>query len=201
MSERRQLLMIVAAAVVVTILFFVVLVKPKLTEISEVREQVTAAEQEQAQLRVQLDRLQDLQRRKTTLTAQLESVSSLLPSSPELPNFIRLIQGAATGSGVNLKSIAPSAPTDLAESVGVQVITVTLVIEGGFQRVDDFFARVERLQRVALVKSLSLSPTRDELSGRTSLDTTLSLQMYVVQPNARVGAVPTPTASPSPGGS
>jgi Tfp pilus assembly protein PilO len=203
MNERRQLAIAAGAAVFVALLFFMILLRPKMSQLSETRRQIDALKLEEETLRSNLGHLQDVRRDAPLAAAKLLAVSQLLPSTADLPGFIRLIQDAATAAGADLQSIAPTAPVTLLNATGVQSVNVTLVVKGGFRRIEDFLSRVENLRRVVVVTAVSLAPEVDPLSSQTSLQATLSVQMFVAQDGAVVspGAAPAPAASPSPSAS
>jgi Tfp pilus assembly protein PilO len=200
MNTRRQLVLAAVGAAGVTVLFFFILLSPKLHSIGEVSDDLDAARQEEQSLQAQLVHLQQVKRNATQTMAKLAAVSQFLPSSPDLPGFIRLMQDAATKAGVDLQSIAPGQPVALPGSTGVSTITVTLNAQGGFHRIEDFMARMESLDRAVEVYALALTPTQSELSNQVVLQTTITLQMFVVDANARVGAAAgvVPGASPTP---
>lgn len=203
MSPRRQMLLAAAAAMLVTFLFVIFLIRPKLAEIAETREAIASEERREDELRAQLARLEDARRNAPLTAARLLQIAQYLPSSPELPSFIRQAQQAATLAGVDLESIAPSPPAAVPGATGIDSINVTLVVEGGYFRIEDFLARLENLDRVVLVNALSLSPETDDLTSQVVLRSTLTMQMFVVLPDARLGAgtggpAPGPTPSPTP---
>lgn len=205
MNERRQLAIAAGAAVFVALLFFMILLRPKMAQLSETRRQTEALRLEEQTLRGNLGHLQDVRRDAPLAAAKLLAVSQLLPSTADLPGFIRLVQDAATAAGADLQSIAPTTPVALLNATGVQSVNVTLVVKGGFRRIEDFLSRVENLRRVVVVTAVSLSPEVDPLSSQTSLQATLSLQMFVAQDGAVVsgapGVAPAAAASPSPSAS
>jgi Tfp pilus assembly protein PilO len=201
MNTRRQIVIAAAVAVGVTALFFFLLLSPKLKDISKTRDDVQAARVQQQTLQAQYDHLKEVRKNAPETMAKLAAISQYLPSTPDLPGFIRLVQDAATRSGVDLQSIAPSPPAALTGASGVQVINVTLTATAGFFRIDDFLARLENLQRAVEVRAFALSPTQSQLTSELILNTTISLTMFVAQPNANARggvAVPTASASPSP---
>ncbi|MGZ4210465.1 MAG: type 4a pilus biogenesis protein PilO [Actinomycetota bacterium] len=203
MNSRRQIMIAAAVAVGVTVIFFFFLLKPKLSEISKARSDIVTAQSEQQTLQVQLQHLQEVRKNAPQTMAQLAAVSQYLPTTPDLPGFIRLLQDAATQSGMDLQSIAPSPPADLTNATGVQTISVTIVGRAGFFRLTDFLSRLENLQRAVEVRSIALAPQATSLSSELVLNTTITMQMFVVGSNARVGgsvARPTPTPSASAGG-
>lgn len=186
------------AAVAVVVLFFLFVLSPKLGDITEVQEQVEQVEDEQQSLRIRLRQLQQAQTNEPQTRARLATFERLLPSTPDLPVLIRQLQSTATVSGIDLASIAPSPPTTLAGATGIQVVAVNIQVRGGFFRLQTFLARLEDLQRAVEVTSLAISPGTDAATGLATLSSTITLRMYVVEPNARLaGAAPAPAPTPA----
>jgi type IV pilus assembly protein PilO len=202
----RRIAVAGAVAVAVVLLFFLFILKPKFGQISEVRDQIAAEQQQTQTLRIRLNQLRAAQRNQVETTARLAAINRALPANPDLPSLIRQLQDAATRSGMDLLSIAPSPPAKLENATGIDVVSVNLQLTGGFFRLESFLTRLEDLPRVVEVTSISVAPTTDQATGLTSLATTITFRMYVVQANASVeGAAPssprpsTPTSSPTPG--
>lgn len=184
MNPRQQTLIAAAVAVLVAVLFFMFALRPKLDQIGETRDEVEAAEQTELRLQDQLQDLEEAREQRPRTIARLAVANRFVPVEADLPGFIRLMQSAANGSGVDLESISPGQPTDLEGGNGVQAIDVTLVVRGGFRRIEDFLIRLETLERLVEVRSLSISPEEEELSDQVTLATTIALQMYVAAPDA-----------------
>jgi Tfp pilus assembly protein PilO len=196
-----------AAALAVVLIFFLFLLKPKFGQIADVRKQVQTERAQTTSLQIRLRELQASAQNDGQTLDRLSAVNRLLPATPDLPALIRELQTAATISGMDLLSIAPSPPAALANATGVESVSVNLQVNGGFFRLETFLTRLEdKLRRVVQVQSLAISPATDPLTGLTTLSTTLTFEMYVVQDNARVsGSVPvaprpavSPAASSSP---
>lgn len=203
MNEKRSLALAAGAALGITVLFFFLLVRPKLAEIADTQTQLATAQAEESRLRAEIKRLEAIRLDAPATIAKLTRISQYLPSTPDLPAFIRSVQAASTAAGVDLFSIAPSQPGALTGSTGIETITVTLVANGSFARMQDLMSRLESLPRIVQTTAFSFSPQVDELSGEASLSSTISLTMYVVQANATLKSVPaaTPSATPTPGAS
>ena len=198
---RRYALAAVAGLAIV-LLFFLFLLKPKLSEISDVRDEIEQTQDEGDSLRITLARLRQAQREQPQTQARLAVFDRLLPSTPDLPALIRQLQTAASASGMDLISIAPSPPSGLTGGTGVQAISVNIQITGGFFRLETFLTRIEDLPRAIEVTSISIASGPDPATGLETLSTTLTFRMYVVQPNARIAttattATPRPTATPT----
>jgi len=197
---NRRYLAAGAIVVVVVLLAFLVVVKPKSAEVGSVHKDVVKAQGETESLQLRLRELQALAADQQQTQTELVALDQALPSTPDLVGLIRQLQSAATISGIDLTSIAPSPPGDLANATGVQTINVNLQVNGGFFRMETFLTRLEStLKRVIEVQSLAMSPTTDPLTGLTTLSSTMTFRMYVVQPNAHVSGPPPPSsATPTP---
>lgn len=201
MNTRRQLIVAGVVAVVITALFFLFLLSPKLKDISKTRDDVQTARAQQDTLNTQLAHLKDVKKNAPETTAKLAALSQYVPATPDLPGFILQVQNAATASSIDLQSIAPSPPTDVSGATGVQSISVSLTVQGGFFRMEDFLSRLENLQRAVEVRSFSLAPQPSTISSELTLSSTITLTMFVAQPNASARgatAAPAPATSASP---
>lgn len=207
---RRQIIIGAVVTVLASALFYVFLVRPVNSKIAAVKKEIEDARTQESQLRLQIRALEDARRSSTEVQARLAKFDLLLPRTSDLPNFIRQLQEAADLSGIDLTSIAPSPPTALATGPGtdpalagkgVFTINVVLQVGGGFFRIKNFLERLEGLKRVVLVQNLSITPSADEETGLFSLESTVTLQMYVVNPSAPVVTGGTPAPAPTgPGG-
>lgn len=177
MNGKRTIALAGAVSLGLIAIFVIFLLRPKLNQIGETREQILAAEEQEQQLQLSLQRLRAVRDEAPQTRARLARVSDLLPSTPELPTFIRLVQDAATDEGIELISIAPSAPNEVDEQI--DAISVSLLIEGSFHRTEAFLASLENLQRLVEVTSIAMSPVEDPVGGSFTLSTTLSMRMYV----------------------
>lgn len=193
MTPRRQMLIAAVGAALVTVLFFVFALRPKLSQIGEVRDEIEQAQAEQRRLEDQLEELQQAREDRPRTVARLALANRYVPADPDLPGFILVLQSASTASGIDLESIAPSPPRELEGATGVQAIDVTLTVRGGFHRLQDFLLRLESLERLVEVRSLTVSPQAVAISDQVTLSTTIALQMYVAEPEARAGAAARPT--------
>lgn len=198
----RRYVVAAGITVAVIVLFVLFLIKPKLGDIGEVRDQIESQRSQNQSLQIRLRQLQQAAQNAPATTARLALFDRLLPPTPDLPSLIRQLQAAATASGMDLVSIAPSPPQTLTGATGVQTVAVNLQVRGGFFRLESFLARLEDLQRVMEVTSLAIAPEADPATGLQTLTSTITTRMYVVQPNARLGGAassptPAPTATPT----
>jgi type IV pilus assembly protein PilO len=92
------------------------------------------------------------------LEKQLDTLKTIVPEDKELDEFIRLIQGAASASGVQIRSLTAQAvvPKDYHYELPFLVS-----VDGPFFSIEDFFARLSRLSRIINVGDLSFTGLTD----------------------------------------
>lgn len=204
---RRQGIIAGVAIVVVIALFYMFLLRPVSADIGEVKTQITAAKSEESTLQLQIVQLERARQNATEIAARLAKFDLLLPKSSDIPAFIRQVQEAADLSGTALASIAPSPPSPVAAGPGVSpavtgqgvfAVNVVLQVSGGFFRLESFLQRLENLQRVVIVNNMSIAPTLDTETGLFTLQSTITMQMFLVNPNASPTGQIVPSPSPSP---
>jgi Tfp pilus assembly protein PilO len=202
MTPRRQMLIAAVAAIAVTVLFFSFALRPKLSQIQEVRDEIETSQGQERSLQAELDRLKEASQDRTETIRKLNLLDRYLPDDADLPGFILAINEAADAAGMDLQSIAPSNPSTMEGAEGVQVINVTLATIGGFYRLEDFLIRLENLRRLVEVRSLTITPQTLTASEQVTLSASIALEMYVTQPGASVtgtttgGTTPVPTPTP-----
>jgi len=188
MDKLRQWVALTVVAVLVIIVgSWFLLISPKRTEASLVREQVVANEAQNANLRTQISVLKAQAKALPQKQAKLAAVAAKIPDNPALPTLIRALHNAADDAGVELVSMAPSKPVAVAaagapatgvsgaapaapapvtgaavgagSSAGIlQSISLSLNVVGGYFQIEQFFDRLESLSRALKVTQLSLAP-------------------------------------------
>jgi Tfp pilus assembly protein PilO len=207
-ARRWSLLAIVAILAVLASGWFL-LVAPKRSEASDLRDQTASAEQGNAQLRAKLAQLKALAPELPKREAEFAAIRRQIPDNPALPDLVRQLTVAGTKSGATVFSLAPATPVAMvpagsapvaagATPAGTeQLMLVPLAIEmrGSYSELEDFVSRLEKLRRVVLVSGFSLEPSNDtETPGELSLKLTSRVYMVNSTPAA---AAPTAAASTS----
>jgi Tfp pilus assembly protein PilO len=191
--SRRHLLIGVGAGVGVLLFWFVFLWGPQGSKLSKARDRREAAEREQQDLRVRIQRLKSLQADEPQKRAQLESLRVAIPDDPNLAQFILDANTAANTSGIDFLSIAPSPPstsggpgagaptptTPGTPSAAPAVINLQLSVSGGYFQVVDFVNRLNSLSRLVVIDSLALTTGGPSTPGSTGLNVSISARMFV----------------------
>ena len=160
-------------------------------EVEQVNDRVVALQARLAQLRKENEKLPEHQAR---LAAQRQA----LPTTTALSNFLREMQTAGERAGVSVTTVNTGAGgTTQAGGVEVQVLPVTLTVDGGIDGQMAFLDQLQQVQpRAVLIIGANLVPggtDAESLAGTVTM--TLSVQIFVaVQPTP----APSAPASASP---
>src|SRR3954471_24475046 len=133
LTQRRPLLVIATiTGLAVLIAGWFLLISPKRAEITSIRHDVDTQESSNTSLRAQVANLQSLQAKLPQQRAALTKVEAKVPNQPALPELVRVLNSAATQSGVTLSGITPTAPAEIPNAAGVSGIDVTLTATGDY---------------------------------------------------------------------
>jgi Tfp pilus assembly protein PilO len=211
---------LIAAAVVIAlaILAIVLLVLPKMHEISDAQGKLSTAEAEQQTLKTQLQALEQAKAQEAHNRKIIANVQRQLPPTADEPGMLLLLSNAAERAGIKLWVFSPSTPVSgtpssstsggsTAVPAGLTEIPVSFTVKGTYFALTEFLYNVETLPRVAKVQSISIGPGgatsgSGSSSGTTTsnvLQMTGSLNFYTTAPSAGPGAQPAgSSSSPSP---
>src|SRR4030088_1782314 len=177
MSGIMQALVAAAVAVVLVLVGFYVRGCPIARERDEVDTAVqkkAKLNQEATQLQVYKQRYGELKQQMDALNKQLDTLKTIVPEEKEADEFIRLVQGAASSSNVQLRRLTAQAivPRDYHYDMPFEVQA-----DGPYFNILDFFGRLSRLSRIINVGDLQF----DDPAGTTAKGT-----KYPVRPGSTV---------------
>jgi len=155
MSVIMQALVAAAVAIVLMVVGVYVPGSPIARERDEVAaavDQRTKLNQEVQQLQVYKQRYSELKQQMDALSKQLETLKTIVPEEKEADEFIRLLQGAAVASNVQLRQLKALAivPREYHYEMPFEVQA-----DGPYFNVLDFFGRLGRLSRIINVGDLA----------------------------------------------
>jgi Tfp pilus assembly protein PilO len=196
MNKTQQWVAIAAVAIVAILAagwFFVV--APQHTKADALHVESATQRAGTASLHTQLSILQAQSKQLPAKQAELAKFGKQIPNNAELPTLIRSLSVAASTAGVDMVSIAPSAPTaqaPVAPAVAttpaapvagqaaprtlaapspttstLQSIGLTIKLTGTYAQLEQFVANLEGLQRVLLVNAYNLTSGGAPAAGTT----------------------------------
>lgn len=184
MSAFMQALVAVAITVVLVLIGVFVPGSPIARERDEVDKAVkqkASLTQEVTQLQVYKQRYGELKQQMDALSKQLETLKTIVPEEKEADEFIRLVQGAASASNVQLRRLTSQA---IVSKEYHYEMPFEVQADGPYFNILDFFGRLSRLSRIINVGDLDFA----DPSGNTVKGT-----KYAVRPGATVTGVFTAT--------
>ena len=118
-------------------------------------QQRTQLTQEVTQLQVYKQRYGELKQQMDALSKQLDTLKTIVPEEKETDEFIRLLQGAASSSNVQIRHLA--AKTVLPKGNDYYEMPFEIQADGPYFNVLDFFGRLSRLSRIINVGDLQFA--------------------------------------------
>jgi Tfp pilus assembly protein PilO len=132
------------------------------------------------QLQVYRQRYSELKSQMDALNKQLDTLKTIVPEEKETDEFIRLVQGAASSSNVQLRRLTAQA---IVSKEYHYEMPFELQADGPYFNILDFFARLSRLSRIISVGDLTFADPASSKAGTK----------YPVRPGTTVSGVFTAT--------
>lgn len=186
----------------VLVLAVVLLVLPKMREVTGADEQLQAAQDQEIALEAELRALQQAQAQAPETEQEIAVIEDQIPPTADLPSLFRLLQSAADRSAVDFFSFTPGTPVvDPASTYST--ISSQVVVTGGYFAIDEFLFLLETLPRAAKATTIALAPAGAAVEGATTSSTSLQLQttveFFTTDTSAGPGSIPGPTEGTSTG--
>ena len=197
MDNRRAPLFAGLAVAGVAILMVLLLVLPKMSQVSTAQDQLDQAQRDQQTLESRKSALEDAKAAAPQARKAIAEVNQRIPATAEEPGLILLLQNAAISAGIDLVSLSPGTPV-FDTAVGLSTIAVGVSATGTYFDVTDFMYQIETLPRAAIVTNLSLAPGETSQTGVPLLTLSATIQTYTTDTSAGPGSEPGPTSGASP---
>ena len=122
------------------------------TNLTRLQAEYSKLNSEVAQLQVYKRKYAEVQADMEALRKQLDTLKTIVPEEKELDEFIRMMQGAATVSGVAIRRLTAQ-PVSAKEYH--YELPFEVQVDGPYYSILDFFSRLGRLSRIINVGDLS----------------------------------------------
>jgi len=204
MSVIVQALVAAALAVVIVLIGVYLPFSPVAQERSSVDKAVDqrkALNDEVTQLQVYKQRYGELKQQMDALSKQLDTLKTIVPEEKETDEFIRLLQGAASASSVQIRRLTAQAivPKEYHYEMPFEVQA-----DGPYFNILDFFGRLGRLSRIINVGDLTFDDperpkgTKYPTRPGTTVSGIFTATTFFTKP-ADTGAAPLTGARPQAG--
>ncbi len=165
MSVIMQALVALAIAMVLVLAGLYVPGSPVAQERADVDKAVQARQklsQEVTQLQVYKQRYGELKQQMDALNKQLDTLKTIVPDEKEVDEFIRLVQGAASASNVQLRRLTSQAI--VAKEIHYEM-PFEVQADGPYFSILDFFGRLSRLSRIINVGDIQFDDATSSQHG------------------------------------
>jgi Tfp pilus assembly protein PilO len=194
--NRRAPIIAGVISAAVALLAVLLLVLPKMSDVSTTEEELQSAEDQEVVLAAQLDALQDAEAAAPKTEQEIGAIEEQVPPTANLPSLFRLLQGAADRSAVDFFSFSPGTPAPNAGGT-YSSIASQVTVTGGYFAIDEFLFLLETLPRAAKVTTLAVTPSGASTGGTTISTSNLQLQVtvefYTTDVSAGPGSIPGPS--------
>jgi Tfp pilus assembly protein PilO len=201
MSVIMQGLVAAAIAVILVLVGIYVPISP----VAQERDQVDKAVKERAQLNQEVQQLSvykqrygELKQQMDALNKQLDTLKTIVPEEKETDEFIRLLQGAASASNVDLRRLKAQAIASKENNYFEMPFEVQA--DGPYFNILDFFGRLSRLSRIINVGDLQFNDpdtskaTHYSLKPGSTVVGVFTATTYFTKPADTAAATPTKPA-------
>ncbi|WP_298209360.1 type 4a pilus biogenesis protein PilO [Ferrimicrobium sp.] len=188
MKFTRSTITTVLASVLVIVVgagWYFGLYSPLTAHIASTQAQVGVDQTQLANDRVQLAQLVDDKRSAALLRAQLEALTSALPTTFSLASFISQADATASKAGVPLLQITPSQPgaapstvTSSANVPGVSSVAFTAEATGTFVELMHFLHDLDHLGELLNISTIQLSAISGGASANPKIDLSFTGAVY-----------------------
>jgi Tfp pilus assembly protein PilO len=144
-TRRQELILAAVGTLLVLIAVTMLLIRPARQATAEARADRAAAVTESQSLRDQIKALEALQPNEAELKAKADLARAEFPATPALPGLVDALQDSASLAGVELGTVAPTAPKSSTLNPLLAEITTNVDVSGGYFEIQDFLARLENL--------------------------------------------------------
>ena len=193
MDNPRAPIFAAVGGVVIAILLVVLLVLPKMGQVSTAKEDLAAAASQEQTLETQKGALEDTKAQAPENKQTIAEVHSKIPPTADEAGLIQLINLSALDAGLDLTQLPPSPPV-FDSATGLSTIVLSFSAIGTYNEVTEFSYQIESLPRAAKITSMTLSPAgaTDSL-GNQMLTVSLQIDAYTSDASAGPGSTPGPT--------
>jgi Tfp pilus assembly protein PilO len=175
-----------------------------MSPVASMRTQLEQHHTEDTDLIQQVSQLQVYERRNAefklemaALEKQLDTLKTIVPEDKELDEFIRLLQGAAAASGVQIRRLTAEAVVPREYHYE---LPFTIEVDGPYFNIQDFFSRLSRLSRIINVGDLTFNSVTDPKTAQFPMraGTTVTGKCLITTFFSKSGDAPSPAAAKNP---
>lgn len=186
LSAQTQMYIVIALIVVVAVAAVFFGIMPLLQSASDADAQISAEQSNLATAQALLARRQSAKAQSAGNEVELMRIANELPDTPQLPSVIVELQDVANASGVEMRSISPGGMSPGAPlpagtpAVTYQVLPLSVVVQGEWVELIDYFQRIRNLDRGVRVVSTNFAYVPADLVKAGYIESAVTLEVYTM---------------------
>src|SRR3954470_22600042 len=167
------------------------------TELQQVHDEESKLNQEVSALQVYERRYTEFMQEMNALNKQLETLKAIVPEGKEVDDFMRMMEGAATAAGVQVRHLTAEAV--VAREYHYEM-PFNIEVDGPYYNIVDFFGRLSRLSRIINVGDLTFGglgagKSRYPVRPSTTVSGSCTITTFFTAPAGGSDAAPVQTAA------
>lgn len=191
LTFKQRIILVVGVTLLVVVLFGVFVLRPKISQVGQLRAQQREGGKKLEAAKLNLARLQAIKAEAMEIEKEQLKLNQRFPEDPDLPSLLVTLQDTANEAGIDFISISPG---ELAPQEGYSELSLGISISGTFFDVVDFLYRLEGLSREVRVDSVDIG-----VSDYPELSASISAKAFTVGGASQVSQ-PAQSQPPAEGG-
>lgn len=125
------------------------------------------------QISTNYNNLKSLQGEYNGLGANRETITSALPTKPNLPQLWAMLENISNSSGVTTSSVSSTITSDAEAPVGstVRQLPISVSVQGSYVSIQDYLKNIELSTRPLRVTNITLSGTSNTIQANLTIVT------------------------------
>jgi Tfp pilus assembly protein PilO len=199
-SGRTRLIAAGVIALLLLGLFYLFLIRPRKSELSDLRAQVEQENSRTITLTTELKHLRELQANAPRAQAELSRIQQFVPKTTEQADFILQVDAAAKQANVDFVNVVSQPPKTPPEGAQLAEVLTEVDARGGYFAIQDFIRRLHDLRRAVRIDGMDITSEEDPVTGDTVLVVKMNARIFFELPAASgiVPVTPVPGETPAP---
>jgi Tfp pilus assembly protein PilO len=178
MMRQRKVLLPALGVLLIALIWVIAVFDPQGHKLASVNASVQTAQNQQYALQARLDRLKIYSKESAQFEALASRLSTAVPSSTGVYDYITALSNAASSAGLKIQSIAPAPAV---ASGNVAAIPVVVSATGTYSQTLAFIEDLYALPRLTVIEQLSITGGGDGTSRSTTLTDEFNLDIFATR--------------------
>jgi type IV pilus assembly protein PilO len=165
LSKVQRILIFSGVFIAIIAIFVFLLYKPKLAQISKLKNQLKTLEQKLVVAKKNAADLKEFQKKMQEAELQFKTAMRQLPEKEEIPSLLTSI--SRSGQDVGLEFLLFEPKPEVRKEFYAE-IPVAMQVKGGYHDLAIFFDKVARLSRIVNIRNIKMGRAKDSMDLNTS---------------------------------